>query len=359
MSQSSTRRLIRQLSDLPTAQGGLSRLAAERVRTAGIKIEPLLLRVGLTIDQINDPERRISALKQIAFLQAAAEALNDDLLGFTLANEFDLRDLGLLYYVMASSDTLGEALKRVARYSRITNEAVVLQYSETRQPTLRLAYSGIPRHTDLQQIEFCIVAIIRLSRVLSGRRFLPRHISISHIRPKGIAMFSGLLGKNLEFGGDADEINFPVGSADWTLIDADQRLNKILRKVCEDSLSSCRSNTSTLRARVENTISPLLPHGQAKLDVVAKRIGMSARTLTRRLAEEGLTFNEILQQLKSSLAIRYLEEDGMPISKIAWLLGFEDASSFSHACRRWTGKSPREVRLSTLTKPLGKLSANV
>jgi AraC-like DNA-binding protein len=67
----------------------------------------------------------------------------------------------------------------------------------------------------------------------------------------------------------------------------------------------------------------------------------------RRLAEEGVTFNEILQQLKAGLAIRYLEEDGMSISRIAWLLGYQDASSFSHACRRWTGKSPRDLRLSS------------
>jgi AraC-like DNA-binding protein len=57
-----------------------------------------------------------------------------------------------------------------------------------------------------------------------------------------------------------------------------------------------------------------------------------------------LWHHEILQQLKASLASRYLEEGGMPISKIAWLLGFEEASSFSHACRRWLGKSPRELR---------------
>jgi hypothetical protein len=99
---------------------------------------------------------------------------------------------------------------------------------------------------------------------MSGRRFLPRHISISHIRPKGIAKFSSLLGKSLEFGGGADEINFPIASVDWALVDADQRLNKILRKLCEDSLSSRRSNTSTLRVQVENTISPLLPHGKQR-----------------------------------------------------------------------------------------------
>jgi len=130
--KSSTQQSIRQLADLPTVQGGLTRLAADRVREAGIKIEQLLSRAGLTIEQINDPEQRIVARNQIAFLKSAAEALKHDDLGVNLAEEFDCRDLGLLYYVMESSDTLGNAFKRASRYSRITNEAVVLDYREAR-----------------------------------------------------------------------------------------------------------------------------------------------------------------------------------------------------------------------------------
>src|SRR6516164_6305423 len=75
MQRNSARRSIKQLSGLPTVQGGLSRLAADRVRRAGIKLEPLLSRVGLTIDQMDDPELRINALNQIAFLEAAAKRL--------------------------------------------------------------------------------------------------------------------------------------------------------------------------------------------------------------------------------------------------------------------------------------------
>ena len=114
MKKSSTQRSIKQLAGLPTAQGGLTRLAADCLRKAGIKLGPLLSRVGLTIDQIDDPEHRISVRNQIAFLEAAAEALDDDFLGLKLAEEFDCRNVGLLYYVMASSDTLGDALKRAA-----------------------------------------------------------------------------------------------------------------------------------------------------------------------------------------------------------------------------------------------------
>src|SRR6478752_5812005 len=128
----STRRSTSRLSALPTVQGGLTRFAVDRLRRAGIKLQPLLSGVGLTVDQVDEPERRLSASKQIAFLEAAAEALNDDSLGFRLAEQFDLRELGLLYYVMATADTLGDALKRASRYSRITNEAVILEYRGAR-----------------------------------------------------------------------------------------------------------------------------------------------------------------------------------------------------------------------------------
>jgi AraC-like DNA-binding protein len=342
--RSSTQQSIRQLVSLPTASGGLSRLAADRVRRVGNKLEPLLSRVGLTIDQIDDPEQRIDARSQIAFLEAAAEALNDEFLGFNLAEEFDCRDLGLLYYVMASSDTLGGALKRASRYSRITNEAIVLQYREAIEPSLRLTYAGIPRHADQHQIEFCLVAMVRVSRLLSGRQLLPKRVGMMHVRSETISRFARFLGTDIEFGSDADEIAFPAGSAEWALPNADPRLSKILLKVCEETLNARKRHNGALRVAVENTIAPLLPHGQAHAHVVASKLGMSERTLSRRLAEEGVTFIEVLQQLKARLAGRYLDDEAMPISKIAWLLGFEDASSFSHACRRWTGKSPRELR---------------
>ena len=196
---------------------------------------------------------------------------------------------------------------------------MVLHYQPAREPRLRLTYSGVSRHADLQQIEFCIVAMVRVFRALSGRRFFPRRVSISHVRPRGITKFSGFLGKGLEFGRDADGIDFPAGSAEWAPVNADARLNKILLKACEEALLSRKSKSGTLRIAVENTISPLLPHGQAKANVAAEKLGISERTLMRRLAEEGVTFNEILQQLKASLAIRYLEGDSMSISRIAWL----------------------------------------
>ena len=166
------------LAAIPTAQGGLSRLAIARLQSAGVQVAPLLRRVGLTPELIADPEERLSVRSQIALLDEAAIALQDDCLGFTLARDFDLRALGLLYYVMASSQTLGDALKRVARYSQTTNEALVLRYREGNRLIISLSYSGVPRHSDRHQIEFCMFAVLRICRVLTGQNLVPQHFWI-------------------------------------------------------------------------------------------------------------------------------------------------------------------------------------
>ena len=95
---------------------------------------------------------------------------------------------------------------------------------------------------------------------------------------------------------------------------------------------------------VERTIAQLLPHGKARTVEIARRLGMSTRTLMRRLASEGLTFGEILTELRVDLAKRYLKDRELAISRIAWLLGYQEVSTFTHAFKRWTGKTPREVR---------------
>ena len=341
-------RPVKQLAGLPTCRAVLTRLAVARVHAAQIDLEPLLSRAGITVAEVDDPDTRIAVRKQVAFLDLAADALGDDCLGLTLATEFDCRDFGLWYYVLASSETLGMALERAGRYSRIGNEAVVFDYHKGREPSQRLSYTGIPRHLDRHQMEFCFVAAIRMYRLLTGRQFSPTRVSMVHHREKAAASFARILGTEVAFGSEVDEIVFPSGAPELPLVDADPRLNKILVQVSEDALrarqSAAGTNVGPLRILVENAVTSLLPHGTARADMVAKKLGMSERTLGRRLAQEGVSFSEIVQQLKSTLARYYLEDTPMPISQIAWLLGFEEPSSFSHACKRWTGKTPRELR---------------
>ena len=332
------------LASIPMAQGGLTRLAIERLKGAGVLVAPILARVGLTPELVADPDEQLSVRSQIALLAEAAIALKDDCLGFTLACDHDPREIGLLYYVMASSRTLGEALKRLARYSQVTNEALVFGYREENSLVISLSYSGVPRHSDRHQIEFCMFAAVRICRMLTGQKLVPQYFSIAHYRSGPAAEMARFAGTHVEFGAEKDEFALRLDSREIPLIHADNRLNDLLMKYCEAVLAGRKGNSSHLRSRVENAISSLLPHGRVLLGDIARTLAMSERTLGRKLADEGLNFTEILQQLRHDLAVRYLDDRKLHVSKIAWLLGFHDVSAFTHAFKRWTGKAPSRTR---------------
>jgi AraC-like DNA-binding protein len=156
------------------------------------------------------------------------------------------------------------------------------------------------------------------------------------------------VGTKVEFGADSDEFALNLDARELPLIHSDPYLNDLLLKYCEAALANKRGDRSHLRTSVENAISTMLPHGRVLAENVARSLGMSERTLARKLSDEGLNFTEILQQLRRDLAVRYLDDRKLQVSKIAWLLGFHEVSAFTHAVKRWTGKTPSEMRTAGL-----------
>ena len=119
---------------------------------------------------------------------------------------------------------------------------------------------------------------------------------------------------------------------------------EVLRPFCDEAARARSTALGSLRASVENEVQRLLPHGQADAETVAKALALSVRTLARRLHAEGTTFTVVVDQLRRSLALQYLQEPGFSLGQIAWLLGYESPSSFKHAFKRWTSRSPAEAR---------------
>jgi AraC-like DNA-binding protein len=342
--KSGGRATVRRLALQPDALGVATRLAAERLREAGVALTPLLKSAGLSLSQINNKDMRIGVASQIRFLELAAKALNDPLLGFRLARDGDLRLTGLLHYVAASSETLGDALDRAQRYSSIANAGVVLKCSEARNFTIALRYAGVARHSDRHQMEGLVTWLVRFCRAATDRRLNPIAVRLVHRRGNETSELEKFFGCPVDFGADTDRVIFDKQVKQLRLVAADPYLNEMLLDHCEQALKHRRSRAGPLRSTVENAITPLLPHGKARLGNVAHSLGVSSRTLARRLAAEGLSFGEILIQLRSDLATHYLGEANFSISQIAWLVGFQGISAFSHGYKRWTGMNPRRMR---------------
>jgi AraC-like DNA-binding protein len=324
----------------------MTRLACGRAEQEGIDVELLLRKAGLTQQQIDDNSTRLDTKSQIKFLDLAATALKDELLGFHLAQSCDLRLMGLLYYVLASSETLEEALRQGTRYSAIVNEGIAPKYRDAGDVSIRLEYVGISRHSDRHQIESAMVTLVRTFRQLVNRRLPLIGVRLSHRRSGDTSELKNFFGCDVTFGADVDEMAFSKSIKQLPVVNADPYLNELLIKYCDQAIADRSTKRSSFGLSVENAVALLLPHGKAHANEIARKLGVSRRTLARRLASEGLTFAGIVQSLKSDLAKRHLTDQTLSVSEIAWLVGYQDVSAFTHAFKRWTGSSPRALRQS-------------
>ena len=277
------------LTALPTATGWIVRAAYARCAKEAIKADPLVRKAGLTRGQIHNPEMRVTVQSQIKFLNLAAEALGDEFLGFHLAQELELRELGLLYYVVASSDLLGDALQRLARYSVINNEGVRLSYRAGEYVMIDFAYTGVQRHSDRHQIDFFTTVGVRLCRQLTGRQLRPERVTFTHLRTDFSNEMKKFFGCSVVFGEVVDRVTFSKGIQRMPVRTADPYLNALLRRYCDECRSARATQTSALRSSVENVIIPLLPHEKLDASKIAGILGLSRRTLARYLMSEGLS----------------------------------------------------------------------
>jgi AraC-like DNA-binding protein len=331
---------------IPSATGGIARLACARLREAGKDVEGVLSKAGLTVLKVDDPAARLEVRAEIKILELAAQELKDELFGFRLARSFDLREIGLVYYVMASSEQLADALRNCERYSMINNDGVRLHVGLAQGATIALEYVDADRWSDRHHMEFWLVTLVRICRQVTDSRIVPRQLKVRHFRASPPAELRTFFGTHVEFGADEDEISFSARIASLPTVGRDLYLNRLLRRYAEEALARRLPQDTSFRSKVEKAVSQLLPHGKATISEAARQLGMSSRTMSRKLRDESVTFAEILDEMRAVLARPYLSDQEVPVSEIAWLLGYREVSSLTHAFRRWTGTTPRRFRSS-------------
>lgn len=279
------------------------------------------------------------------FLEEAGRLLEDDCFGLHLAQETDPREFGAIYYVSASSDTALDAVVNLMRFVRVVNavEAFTLHKSghqivlEGRSIT---GIEGFGRH----MFEYGDAVFLCVLRELTGKRIKPTLLEFDHERTTSKEELVAFFGCPIKFGCPVHRVVFERNELEAPLLTADSHLNQMVRGFLETALGKREYASTPMRARVEKIVSKLLPNGKASVENVAREMSMSTRTIARRLADEGLTYTTLVDELRRDIALRYLENPELELTEIAWLLGYTEVSSFNHAFRRWQGRSPTAYR---------------
>jgi AraC-like DNA-binding protein len=324
--------------------GVATRFAIEQLRAAEIDPEPLLAKAGISQRRLAAPPKGISAESQLRFLEIAAEALDSSNFGFRLAQQGDVREGGVLYYAMAASQDLGEALRNVARYLKVANESVRMVVCEKADDTVLTVARKVSRQDERHFIEFALTLLLRGCRKVTRRPLRPKAVTFAHAPNTDVAEYERFFECPVLFRTDADTIVVPTVLLLTLIPSSDNYLLRILKEHCESIMAERGKPSGPLRAIVENEIIALLPHDKPQIESVAANLGMGARTLARRLSEEGASYGAVLDGLRRDLSVRYLKDRSISLSQIAWLLGYSEVTSLNHAFKRWTGHSPKRAR---------------
>jgi AraC-like DNA-binding protein len=310
----------------------------------GIDAERALFGAELSRHQLSQDDIGVSVASQYRFLELAAIEANDQLLGLHVAAEMDMRAIGILFYLMGSSRTVSEALENFARYSQTTNEALVAEISRLKDEVILTIRHVEELHEPHRQF-FELVALwfLRALRRETNRDFALLRITFTHTRNTDQTEVHRLLRCPVNFGQAVDSWVLPQRAMDLPIVFGDSYLLQILAAYAKDLLAERHSITG-LQSMVASQLANLLSSGESGAAAVARRLGMSTRSLTRQLSKEGTTFGEIRERLRQRLASRYLADDRLSVLQIAWLLGYSEPGAFCHAFKRWTGTSPSRAR---------------
>lgn len=316
----------------------------ERLRESKLPSDAILRQAGLTRAQTSDYEGRIPFHKHAALLEAATRETRCPVFGLRLGQAVKAKNFGLLGYIALNSATLGDALRNVKRYSRVYSDGSGLDFERDGARVAIVHKVFDPKAFGMPQaVELGLSVSQRVMSALVGFEARALEVAFAHEPLAPESAHRGVLKPPVRFDAGRSAITVEAGLLDAPVRAADNKLLEYLKRHAREVLSE-GSGPGDIRHEVQTVIASRLQSGEPTIDTVARELGMSSRTLARRLSEQGATYRELLNDLRHQLALRYLKDGGHRNSQIAYLLGFSEISAFNHAFKRWTGATPSEVR---------------
>ena len=288
--------------------------------------------------------------KYAELLETVARHANPHI-GLDLGESLEPRDLGVMGHAMSASATVGEALSVVSRYLYVLSQSNTMRL-DIGEDAVVCTYAVTILQPELvrQDAEMALGWTTSIIRTLSGKNFRPRLVEFCHGPLENTRRHYSVFGCDVLFGRRNNRLHFSRNVLDFPILSADKGLFEALVYFLDSQLC-LRSEEDDLLAKVRHLISISLGEGLPDLNQIASQLGMSGRTLQRKLRDEGLAFADLVDEIRYAIAQDYVSHSEFSLTDISMMLGYGELSSFSRAFKRWAGKSPESIRKSLSDNP--------
>jgi AraC-like DNA-binding protein len=309
----------------------------------GLDVAALCDTVGIRRTSLADPSYRcdtdtVSQLWQLAI----DDSRNPDL---ALATPFVAQPANFeaVGYAMMSCATLRTAIERLIRYLRIVSDAAVVDLVERGgMHWVELELYAVQRPIPVQRYVYDLYALLNFMRWIAGPEVQPNELEISHPASFKTDLYETAFKCSVRFECVRNAMGFQPAVLDLPLLTTNQAASELHEQFALQRMEQLKLENVSYRAR--EAIASRLPDGEPRRGDIALALRMSDRTLLRKLQDEGLSFNQLLDSTRRDLAQRYLRKKSVSLAQVAYLLGFADQSNFFRAFKRWFNTSPTRYR---------------
>jgi AraC-like DNA-binding protein len=332
---------------MPTTPKIEARLASRIVndlRRHSVDADGLLEGVGLGRADVADAEARISYAAVIGLIEQAATSLGDSGYGLRLGASYEAKDSGLLGFVVLNSSTLMDALTNLQRYFRVVGDGEDIEIERGGpEVALRFRESDSKLRGLRHNSEYMAAIIVRACRDMTRKRISPLRVEFVHARPNATIDYDRYLGCRVKFHAEWDALIYDAKTTQLPVVGADDKLLKVLERACRLVLGPTPRKRHVVHD-VRELIADRLTKGSIRIDNIARELGMSSKTLERRLAERGKSFSTLLDEIRSGMARNYLAETDFRLDQVAYLTGYSESAALVRSFKRWTGTTPMQFR---------------
>ncbi len=332
----------------PTVAVGFANALIDFAISKGADRQSLLSQSRIRAEDLHNDDSRLSLVNYIELTKAAIELCDEPALALQFGDEVRLPDISIVG-ILGRGETAEDSRGRANRYLRLAIDDGV-EHSEPLE-FVREGANVWLKFTSPVYVEYPLLTESAFARCMSGRKSRsdsrqthnrwprPKAFSFTHKEPSYRAEYDRIFGVPLTFGSQMNAILFGEELLSVRLPPMNRHVSRLLTREA-DMLLKRLDNSKSTRGRVENLLIPMLHTGEARIETIATKLGLSRQTLFRQLRTEGVTFERILDELRHRRALYYLKSKKLPVTKTAYLLGFSDAAAFSRAFKRWTGERP-------------------